>query len=73
MGGKTLLLSGTSRSQRGLRPPRRRIGRRLLHPLRPILNMRPGFRHWLFPSLWQFNADLHLVDRMENLDYESMS
>ena len=26
---------------------------------RPILNMRPGFRHWLSPSLWQFNADLH--------------
>jgi N,N-dimethylformamidase len=30
--------------------------------LRPILNMRPGFRHWLSPSLWQFNADLHLID-----------
>ncbi|HVB78403.1 MAG TPA: N,N-dimethylformamidase beta subunit family domain-containing protein [Candidatus Binataceae bacterium] len=30
--------------------------------LRPILNMRPKYRHWLSPSLWQFNADLHLVD-----------
>ncbi|GIN98141.1 large subunit of N,N-dimethylformamidase [Siminovitchia terrae] len=30
--------------------------------LRPILNMRPKYRHTLSPSLWQFNADLHLVD-----------
>lgn len=30
--------------------------------LRPILNMRPKYRHNLSPSLWQFNADLHLVD-----------
>lgn len=30
--------------------------------LRPILNMRPKYRHNLSPSLWQFNADLHLID-----------
>lgn len=29
---------------------------------RPILNMRPKYRHNLSPSLWQFNADLQLVD-----------
>ncbi|GAB3351487.1 LamG domain-containing protein [Modestobacter lapidis] len=38
--------------------------------LRPILNMRPGFRHWLSPSLWQFNADLHLIDWMIEMGYE---
>jgi N,N-dimethylformamidase len=38
--------------------------------LRPILNMRPGFRHWLSPSLWQFNADLHLVDWLVTKGYE---
>ncbi|WP_295651174.1 N,N-dimethylformamidase beta subunit family domain-containing protein [uncultured Dietzia sp.] len=38
--------------------------------LRPILNMRPGFRHWLSPSLWQFNADLHLIDWMIELGYD---
>lgn len=38
--------------------------------LRPILNMRPGFRHWLSPSLWQFNADLHLIDWLTELGYE---
>ncbi|WP_040786708.1 N,N-dimethylformamidase beta subunit family domain-containing protein [Nocardia pneumoniae] len=37
---------------------------------RPILNMRPGFRHWLSPSLWQFNADLHLIDWLTELGYE---
>jgi N,N-dimethylformamidase len=37
--------------------------------LRPILNMRPGFRHWLSPSLWQFNADLHLIDWLIAQDY----
>jgi len=37
--------------------------------LRPILNMRPGFRHWLSPSLWQFNADLHLIDWLTELGY----
>jgi N,N-dimethylformamidase len=38
--------------------------------LRPILNMRPGFRHWLSPSLWQFNADLYLVDWLIEQGYE---
>jgi N,N-dimethylformamidase len=38
--------------------------------LRPILNMRPGFRHWLSPSLWQFNADLYLVDWLIEKGYE---
>lgn len=38
--------------------------------LRPILNMRPGFRHWLSPSLWQFNADLHLIDWLTEKGYE---
>lgn len=38
--------------------------------LRPILNMRPGFRHWLSPSLWQFNADLHLIDWLTEMGYE---
>jgi N,N-dimethylformamidase len=38
--------------------------------LRPILNMRPGFRHWLSPSLWQFNADLHLIDWLIEKGYE---
>ena len=33
--------------------------------LRPILNMRPKYRHWLSPSLWQLNGDLHLVDWLE--------
>ncbi len=33
--------------------------------LRPILNIRPKYRHWLSPSLWQFNADLHLTDWLE--------
>ncbi len=40
--------------------------------LRPILNMRPKYRHWLSPSLWQLNADLHLTDWLEakGLDYD---
>nr|WP_308259089.1 N,N-dimethylformamidase beta subunit family domain-containing protein [Pseudonocardia sp. H11422] len=38
--------------------------------LRPILNMRPGFRHWLSPSLWQFNADLYLIDWLTEKGYE---
>ncbi len=33
--------------------------------LRPILNMRPKYRHWLSPSLWQLNGDLHLTDWLE--------
>ena len=36
--------------------------------LRPILNMRPKHRHWLSPSLWQANADLHLIDWLEEQD-----
>lgn len=38
--------------------------------LRPILNMRPKFRHNLSPSLWQFNADLHLVDWLTEMGYK---
>ena len=40
--------------------------------LRPILNMRPKYRHWLSPSLWQLNADLHLTDWLEakGIDYD---
>ena len=40
--------------------------------LRPILNMRPKYRHWLSPSLWQLNADLHLTDWLEekNINYD---
>jgi N,N-dimethylformamidase len=38
--------------------------------LRPILNMRPKYRHWLSPSLWQFNADLHLVDWLTEMGYQ---
>ncbi len=38
--------------------------------LRPILNMRPKYRHWLSPSLWQFNADLHLTDWLEQMGFE---
>jgi N,N-dimethylformamidase len=37
--------------------------------LRPILNMRPKYRHWLSPSLWQFNADLHLTDWLEQMGF----
>ena len=33
--------------------------------LRPLLNMRPKYRHWLSPSLWQLNGDLHLTDWLE--------
>jgi len=38
--------------------------------LRPILNMRPKYVHVLSPSVWQFNADLHLVDWLEEMGYE---
>jgi N,N-dimethylformamidase len=38
--------------------------------LRPILNMRPKYRHWLSPSLWQFNADLHLTDWLEQKGFK---
>ena len=38
--------------------------------LRPILNMRPKYLHILSPSIWQFNADLHLVDWLYELGYD---
>jgi N,N-dimethylformamidase len=38
--------------------------------LRPILNMRPKYRHWLSPSLWQLNGDLHLTDWLEQKEFE---
>lgn len=38
--------------------------------LRPILNMRPKYRHWLSPSLWQLNGDLHLTDWLEEMGFE---
>ncbi|WP_066399060.1 N,N-dimethylformamidase beta subunit family domain-containing protein [Neobacillus mesonae] len=38
--------------------------------LRPILNMRPLYRHNLSPSLWQFNADLHLIDWLTEKGFE---
>ncbi|RBI59830.1 N,N-dimethylformamidase [halophilic archaeon] len=39
---------------------------------RPILNMMPKYKHWLssLPStLWQYNADLHLIDWLEEKEY----
>lgn len=41
--------------------------------LRPILNMRPKYAMWLGgsgSSLWQFNADLHITDWLEESGYE---
>ena len=38
--------------------------------LRPILNMRPKYRHWLSPSLWQLNGDLHLTDWLEERNFD---
>ena len=38
--------------------------------LRPILNIRPKYRNWMTPSLWQFNADLHLTDWLEKKGIE---
>jgi N,N-dimethylformamidase len=38
--------------------------------LRPILNMRPKYRHWLSPSLWQLNGDLHLTDWLEQKGFK---
>jgi len=38
--------------------------------LRPILNMRPKYRHWLSPSLWQLNGDLHLTDWLESKGFD---
>ncbi len=40
---------------------------------RPILNMAPTYKHWLssLPStLWQYNADLHLIDWLEEQGYD---
>ena len=37
--------------------------------LRPILNLRPKYQSWLGghgSGLWQFNADTHLIDWLEN-------
>lgn len=36
---------------------------------RPIINMRPKFRH-AAGSVWQFPADLHLVDWLEQSEFE---
>ena len=56
--------------------------------LRPILNMRPNYQSWLGgagSSLWQFNADTHIIDWLyskgfdcdlitdEDLHYEGLS
>lgn len=41
--------------------------------LRPILTMQPKYKHWLgaLPSsTWQFNADLHMVDWLEEKEYD---
>ena len=38
--------------------------------LRPILNMRPKYIHVLSPSLWQMNADLHIVDWFYQMGYD---
>ena len=38
--------------------------------LRPILNMRPKYSHVLSPSVWQLNADLHLTDWLETMEFD---
>jgi N,N-dimethylformamidase len=41
--------------------------------LRPILNMRPKYASWLGgagSSLWQFNADTHILDWLDALGYD---
>ena len=41
--------------------------------LRPILNMRPKYRSWLGgsgSSLWQFNADTHITNWLEAMNYD---
>ncbi len=41
--------------------------------LRPILNMRPKYRSWLGgtgSTLWQFNADTHIINWLEALGYD---
>ena len=37
--------------------------------LRPIVNVRPKYRHTL-SRVWQYNADLHLVDWFSEMGYE---
>jgi N,N-dimethylformamidase len=36
---------------------------------RPLLNVRPGYS-FAGPRIWQFNADLHLVDWLEEKDFD---
>ncbi|MEQ8493603.1 MAG: LamG-like jellyroll fold domain-containing protein [Gammaproteobacteria bacterium] len=41
--------------------------------LRPILNMRPKYKSWLGgkgSTLWQFNADTHIINWLENMGYD---
>jgi len=41
--------------------------------LRPILNMRPKYRSWIGgegSTLWQFNADTHIIDWLEAMGYD---
>lgn len=38
--------------------------------LRPLLNMRPKYNHPVSSSVWQFNADLHLIDWLTEMGYE---
>jgi N,N-dimethylformamidase len=41
--------------------------------LRPILNMRPKYQSWLGgagSSLWQFNADTHIIDWLDAKGYD---
>ncbi len=41
--------------------------------LRPILNMRPNYQSWLGgagSSLWQFNADTHIIDWLDHTGVE---
>ena len=41
--------------------------------LRPVLNMRPKYRSWLGgteSTLWQFNADTHIIDWLEAQAYD---
>ncbi len=40
--------------------------------LRPILNMRPKYKSWLGgkgSTLWQFNADTHIINWLEAMNY----
>ena len=41
--------------------------------LRPILNMRPKYKSWLGgkgSTLWQFNADTHIINWLEAMKYD---